>query len=110
MCLIFSLAQSTCFNCPGSTLRQWDGDVSVLLSPKEESFQKAAEEVKVLKKKPDNAELSDVYALYKQVTVGDVNVGESLGPTWSLNLQITSKGLLKGKKTCCVNRAEIKAE
>lgn len=32
----------------------------------------------MLKKNPDNAELGELYALYKQVTVGDVNVGESL--------------------------------
>uniref|UniRef100_H3DP04 Diazepam binding inhibitor, acyl-CoA binding protein n=1 Tax=Tetraodon nigroviridis TaxID=99883 RepID=H3DP04_TETNG len=40
----------------------------------EESFQKAAEEAKVLKKSPDNTELGELYALYKQATVGDVNV------------------------------------
>ncbi|CAG12825.1 unnamed protein product, partial [Tetraodon nigroviridis] len=39
-----------------------------------ESFQKAAEEAKVLKKSPDNTELGELYALYKQATVGDVNV------------------------------------
>eukprot|EP00066_Takifugu_rubripes_P015214 XP_011604480.1 PREDICTED: acyl-CoA-binding protein [Takifugu rubripes] len=39
----------------------------------EEAFQKAAEEVKVLKNKPSDSELGELYGLYKQVTVGDVN-------------------------------------
>ncbi|XP_041834570.1 acyl-CoA-binding protein-like [Melanotaenia boesemani] len=38
----------------------------------DESFKKAAEEVTVLKQKPDNRELSALYGLYKQATVGDV--------------------------------------
>lgn len=53
------------------------------MSPEQESFQKAAEEAKVLKKSPDNTELGELYALYKQATVGDVNVGESLSPPTS---------------------------
>ncbi|XP_026866041.2 acyl-CoA-binding protein isoform X1 [Electrophorus electricus] len=40
----------------------------------EEAFQKAAEEVKQLKAKPTDADMLDVYALYKQATVGDVNI------------------------------------
>nr|XP_046238548.1 acyl-CoA-binding protein-like [Scatophagus argus] len=39
-----------------------------------ESFQKAAEEVKVLKEKPNNEEMSELYGLYKQGTAGDVNI------------------------------------
>ncbi|XP_056157498.1 acyl-CoA-binding protein-like isoform X3 [Lampris incognitus] len=39
-----------------------------------DSFQQAAEEVKVLKKRPDREELSSLYGLYKQATVGDVNI------------------------------------
>ncbi|XP_030013030.1 acyl-CoA-binding protein-like [Sphaeramia orbicularis] len=39
-----------------------------------ESFQKAAEEAKVLLQKPDKDELSALYGLYKQATVGDVNI------------------------------------
>lgn len=39
-----------------------------------EAFLKAVEEVKVLKQKPDNAEMTAVYGLYKQATVGDVNI------------------------------------
>ncbi|XP_056157497.1 metalloreductase STEAP3-like isoform X2 [Lampris incognitus] len=40
----------------------------------QDSFQQAAEEVKVLKKRPDREELSSLYGLYKQATVGDVNI------------------------------------
>uniref|UniRef100_A0A3Q0SP98 Diazepam binding inhibitor, acyl-CoA binding protein n=1 Tax=Amphilophus citrinellus TaxID=61819 RepID=A0A3Q0SP98_AMPCI len=39
----------------------------------EESFNKAAEEVKVLKEKPNQTEMGDLYGLYKQATVGDIN-------------------------------------
>lgn len=38
------------------------------------SFQKAAEDVKSLPKKPSNDTMLKVYALYKQATVGDVNI------------------------------------
>uniref|UniRef100_A0A7N8XYA7 Acyl-CoA-binding protein n=1 Tax=Mastacembelus armatus TaxID=205130 RepID=A0A7N8XYA7_9TELE len=34
----------------------------------------AAEEVKVLKQKPDQGEVTALYGLYKQATVGDVNI------------------------------------
>ena len=36
-------------------------------------FNKAADEVKALTKKPTDQELLDLYALFKQATVGDVN-------------------------------------
>ncbi|XP_029372050.1 acyl-CoA-binding protein-like [Echeneis naucrates] len=39
-----------------------------------DSFNKAAEEVKVLKQKPSNEEMVGLYGLYKQATVGDVNI------------------------------------
>lgn len=42
----------------------------------QESFEKAAEEVKVLKEKPNQKEMGDLYGLYKQATAGDVNTGE----------------------------------
>ncbi|MBN3307526.1 acyl-CoA-binding protein [Amia ocellicauda] len=37
-------------------------------------FEKAAEEVKNLKTKPSDAEVLEIYALYKQATVGDCNI------------------------------------
>ncbi|KAL3999353.1 nuclear factor I/X [Sarotherodon galilaeus] len=38
-----------------------------------EAFDKAVEEVKVLKQKPNQQEMGDLYGLYKQATVGDIN-------------------------------------
>ncbi|XP_075871943.1 acyl-CoA-binding protein-like isoform X2 [Nelusetta ayraudi] len=37
-----------------------------------DSFEKAVEEAKVLPERPSNNDLSDLYGLYKQATVGDV--------------------------------------
>lgn len=39
----------------------------------DERFQKAAEDVKKLSKHPTDEELLQIYALYKQGTVGDIN-------------------------------------
>ncbi|XP_042261004.1 acyl-CoA-binding protein-like [Thunnus albacares] len=38
-----------------------------------ESFEKAAEEAKILKQRPNREELTALYGLYKQATAGDVN-------------------------------------
>lgn len=48
----------------------------MLLVLSQAEFQKAAEEVKQLKTKPTDAEVLDIYGLYKQATLGDVNTGE----------------------------------
>ncbi|XP_069022432.1 acyl-CoA-binding protein-like [Embiotoca jacksoni] len=37
-------------------------------------FKKAAEDVKVLKTRPEKGEMSALYGLYKQATVGDINI------------------------------------
>ncbi|KAK8399886.1 hypothetical protein O3P69_002938 [Scylla paramamosain] len=39
----------------------------------EEKFNEAAENVKKLKTQPNDEELKELYGLYKQVTVGDIN-------------------------------------
>ncbi|XP_068446322.1 acyl-CoA-binding protein-like [Clinocottus analis] len=39
-----------------------------------EAFERAVEDVKVLKQRPGYGVLGDVYGLYKQATVGDVNI------------------------------------
>ncbi|KAF8796668.1 acyl-CoA-binding protein homolog [Argiope bruennichi] len=39
----------------------------------DEKFDKAAEDVKKLKSKPTDEELLELYALFKQATVGDCN-------------------------------------
>lgn len=44
--------------------------------PNQDAFDKAVEEVKVLKQKPNQQEMGDLYGLYKQATVGDINTGE----------------------------------
>lgn len=38
-----------------------------------QQFDKAAEDVKILKETPSNDQLLEIYALFKQATVGDVN-------------------------------------
>ncbi|XP_057685690.1 acyl-CoA-binding protein-like [Corythoichthys intestinalis] len=38
-----------------------------------DAFEKAVEEVKVLKTKPGYEDVNELYGLYKQVTVGDIN-------------------------------------
>ncbi|XP_017385287.1 acyl-CoA-binding domain-containing protein 7 [Cebus imitator] len=38
-------------------------------------FDKAAEEVRKLKARPDDGELKDLYGLYKQATIGDISIG-----------------------------------
>lgn len=38
-------------------------------------FETAAENVKKLKSKPTDDELKELYGLYKQATVGDINTG-----------------------------------
>ncbi|XP_052872102.1 acyl-CoA-binding protein [Anopheles cruzii] len=39
----------------------------------QENFDKAVENVKVLKSTPSDADLLEIYGLYKQATVGDCN-------------------------------------
>ncbi|VDK48604.1 unnamed protein product [Anisakis simplex] len=40
------------------------------------TFEEAAEKVKKLKKRPTDDEMLEVYSLYKQATVGDINTTE----------------------------------
>jgi len=63
-------------------------------------FTKAAEDVKKLKSKPTDAEMLELYSLFKQATVGDVNTdrpgmfdfqGKAKWDAWS-----GRKGLSKG--------------
>ncbi|CAH1984059.1 unnamed protein product [Acanthoscelides obtectus] len=48
----------------------------------DEKFNKAAEDVKNLKSKPSDTDLLEIYALFKQGSVGDVNTGSArnVGP------------------------------
>lgn len=40
-----------------------------------QSFEEAVDRVKNLKESPSDNELLEIYALYKQATIGDVNTG-----------------------------------
>uniref|UniRef100_A0A3Q3JIU7 Acyl-CoA-binding protein n=1 Tax=Monopterus albus TaxID=43700 RepID=A0A3Q3JIU7_MONAL len=40
----------------------------------EVSFEKAVEEARVLKQRPGQGEISELYGLYKQATVGDIDI------------------------------------
>lgn len=39
----------------------------------DDQFNKAAEDVKKLKSQPEDAELIELYGLFKQATIGDIN-------------------------------------
>lgn len=43
-----------------------------------QQFKEAAEKVKKLAKQPTDDELKEIYSLFKQATVGDVNTGQFL--------------------------------
>lgn len=43
---------------------------------RQEEFEAAAEEAKVLAPEPEDSDKLQLYALFKQATVGDVNIGE----------------------------------
>ena len=41
-----------------------------------QNFDDAAKKVKILKTKPNDSEMLEIYGLFKQATVGDVDIGE----------------------------------
>jgi len=41
-----------------------------------QEFLESAERVKTLKSKPNDTEMLELYGLYKQATVGDINTGK----------------------------------
>ena len=53
-----------------------------------QEFNKAAEEAKNLTKRPNDEEMLDLYSLFKQATVGDVNTGEILTHICLVDLSI----------------------
>lgn len=69
-----------------------------------QQFNKAAEDIKGLTSRPTDDELKEIYALYKQATVGDVNVGNESSKivvlsNFSLDVYKARPGMLdfKGK-------------
>jgi len=84
----------------------------------DERFTAAAERVKTLKKTPSDAELLEIYGLYKQATVGDVNTsrpglldlkGKAKWDAWSA-LKGTSQEDAKGKYVALVDELAKKDE
>ncbi|XP_054017024.1 acyl-CoA-binding domain-containing protein 7 isoform X1 [Melanerpes formicivorus] len=55
-------------------------------------FESAAEDVKKLKTRPSDEELKELYGLYKQATVGDINIG-----TGDINIECPGMLDVKGK-------------
>ena len=60
-------------------------------------FQQAAEDSKKLPKRPDNNTLLKLYALYKQVTAGDVSGSRPAGFDMEGKLKYDAWAKLKGK-------------
>uniref|UniRef100_A0AAZ1X6G3 Acyl-CoA-binding protein n=1 Tax=Oreochromis aureus TaxID=47969 RepID=A0AAZ1X6G3_OREAU len=56
-----------------SSQQQTGAGQSLCLSAQETKFDEAAAEVKQLKAKPTDEEMLQIYSLFKQATVGDVN-------------------------------------
>ncbi|RXM37205.1 Acyl-CoA-binding protein [Acipenser ruthenus] len=52
---------------------RFDSNTRYLCSCQAADFDKAAEEVKNLKSQPSDQEMLEIYSLFKQATVGDVN-------------------------------------
>ena len=53
----------------------------------QDDFSTAAERVKTLKTRPSNEHLLELYALYKQATVGDVNTSQP----WAVQMEARAK-------------------
>ncbi|KAK9396195.1 acyl-CoA-binding domain-containing protein 7 [Crotalus adamanteus] len=67
-------------------------------------FETAAENVKKLKSKPTDDELKELYGLYKQATVGDINIecpgmldlkGRAKWEAWNLKKGISKEDAMK---------------
>ena len=66
----------------------------------QQQFEKAIEESKQLPEKPSNDTLLKLYALYKQGSVGDVNIDPPSNPFDIVNkAKFTAWSELKGKST-----------
>ncbi|XP_050701936.1 acyl-CoA-binding protein homolog [Eriocheir sinensis] len=70
----------------------------------EEKFNEAAEKVKKLKTQPNDEELKELYGLYKQVTVGDINTerpgmldfkGKAKWDAWSSRKGMTKEAAME---------------
>ena len=57
------------------------------MSELEQNFKNAAEMVKSLSEKPDNKKLLELYSLFKQATIGDINTPQP----WAVQLEARAK-------------------
>lgn len=57
------------------------------MSELDRKFNQAAERVKTLKQKPDNRVLLNLYALYKQSTIGSINIDQP----WAIQVEARAK-------------------
>ena len=57
------------------------------MSQLDKKFNEAAERVKTLKQKPDNRVLLNLYALYKQSTIGSINIDQP----WAIQVEARAK-------------------
>lgn len=64
-----------------------------LCSPLQAKFDAAAAEVKQLKAKPADEEMLQIYSLFKQATVGDVNTGETVLSSLVMSFKLVSSAL-----------------
>ena len=55
-----------------------------------QEFLDAAEKVKNLKSKPNDTEMLELYGLYKQATVGDINTGNMIPAAITLSNSVLS--------------------
>ncbi|KAM6945849.1 acyl-CoA-binding protein [Aplochiton taeniatus] len=71
----------------------------------QEDFDKAYYVVRNLEKRPSHADLSDIYGLYKQATVGDVSIerprifdftGKSKWDAWNSKKGMSKEDAIKG--------------
>nr|CAH0111016.1 unnamed protein product [Daphnia galeata] len=82
----------------------------------DERFNKAAEDIKTLTARPTDDELKEIYALFKQATVGDVNVarpgmmdfkGKAKWDAWESKKGMSSQA---AKEAYIVKSAELVAK
>ena len=59
-----------------------------------ENFLKATVMVKGLNKKPDNDTLLELYSLYKQATIGNINTAQP----WTIQLEASAKWNVHGNQ------------
>ncbi|XP_029444672.1 acyl-CoA-binding domain-containing protein 7 [Rhinatrema bivittatum] len=77
-CVILPINRSARGRAPWSWSRRWTTEVGICATAVTMSvqadFQKAADDIRKLKEKPTDEEMKELYSLYKQAMVGDINI------------------------------------